>query len=246
MRTTPIFVLLALTLAGCAPKAAEVAGAGATPKPGEAPAEKSFVVPEELKNDAYVYYGLGNTEEMTYEMVQGKGMAPQEGTQTMRTKSGAKDGKMVFSTVRSGGMSGMGDEELSLEKGGLYLTFGSIISPTEPSLVLPSKLDVGTTWKTDTTMTSNTANTTVKMKGTSKVEKSETIKVKAGTFDTLLIIQTAEADNNGAKGTMSAKGWYAKDVGIVKMNLEYKQADGQIVTTTLELVRKGKGAETSS
>lgn len=244
MRTTLHFVLLALALAGCAPKAPEVAGAGATPKPGETPAEKSFVVPDELKNDAYVYYGLGNTEEMAYEMVQGKGMAPQEGMQTMRAKSDAKDGKMAFLTVRSGGMSGMGDEELSLEKDGLYLTFGSEISPTEPSLVLPSKLEVGTSWETDTTMTST--NATVKMKGTSKVVKSETIKVKAGTYETLLIIQTAEADNNGEKGTMSAKGWYAKDVGVVKMNLEYKQADGQVVTTTLELVRKGKGAETSS
>lgn len=244
MRSLSLLALLAIVLAGCNPKTAEVNGAGANPGPNDAPKSGSLTVPEDLKNDAYVYYGLGNSNELTYQMIQGKGLAPQEGTQTMSPESEAKDGKMTFSTSRGGAMVGMGDEKLSLEKDGLYLVSGSVISPEKPSLVLPAKLDIGTTWDTDTTMTSDKA--TVKMKGRSKVERSETVKVKAGTYETLLIVQTAEADNNGTKGTMAAKGWYAKGIGIVKMSLEYKQHDGQVVTTTLELVRESKPEGTDS
>lgn len=235
MRTVPIVVAILIALAGCAPKAANPGEAKGGPDGTPAPTVHS--VPAELQTDAHDYYGLGNRQTLTYEIVLGKGMAPQEGTQTTTPTGDAKDGKMTFETRRTGGLAQLGDETLSLQSDGLYLVAGSKVSPTKPALALPASLEVGKSWTDDTEMSG--PGSSITLKGVSKVEGKESVTVKAGTFETLLVVQTAETVTNGSKGKVSQKTWFAKGIGVVKLNFELKQENGEILTTTLELVKQG-------
>src|SRR5579862_9613880 len=88
--------------------------------PGQpAPTSPPPVVPEELKSDAYHYFGLASEKPLKLKLSGGMG-GDSVGTQEFHLKS-VKDGKAVFEVDRSGDIGDkLGTETVSLEKDGVF------------------------------------------------------------------------------------------------------------------------------
>ena len=243
---TPIWAGLLMALAiGCAPNNPATSGTGTTGSGTSTTTTGGDAVqsvPPELKHDGFEYNGFDRTAPLTYLFALVEGDKPEEGKQTSELKSVEK-GQATYSVKRTGSLMAIGDEELAVRPDGVYLVSTSLGSPQSPVLLMPAVLKPGTVWdynyELNTTTPSKTGGSKMHFKGKARVEKEEKIKVAAGEFDTLMVSETAEMDNAGAKGTVSSKSWYAKGIGVVRMKMEVKDSKGAIVTRTIELSDTG-------
>jgi len=240
MKILPYLLTLAALAVGCNNSpAAKVEGTGGTSKGGSTadgtPAPPT--VPADYKHDAYQLNGFDRTKPLKYNFVQVVGESPKAGTQESVLKT--VDDKGAHYTVKRGGaLDAIGDEELLVNAGGVYLVSTSLGSPKEPVLLMPAKISVGTVWDYDYVLTMQSGDS-LTFKGKAKVEKDEKVKVPGGEYDCLLVSETASMDRGGNKGTVSSKTWWSKGTGVVKMKMEVKDAKGKIVASTIELAGAG-------
>jgi len=251
-------LLLPIFLAACSPKteptAATTAGtdpktqestastAGAPDKPSlgapegsdpkQAPTATLADVPEALKNDAYHYYGLGNPNPMSMEIVISD--QPKDkftGTQTIAIKE-VKDGKPIFSIDRTGQLGKLGSQEVSLTDEGIFNTMSTIAKIGPKDMELPAKLSPGVTWKSHAEISQGAES--VINDSELKVVGPDKVKTAAGEHDALLITSTGQSTIGGKKAKTTSKNWYVLDLGVVKSVLVNTYSDGKVQTITIQ------------
>lgn len=248
MKKTPALWIVAVCVAGLllasgcggpakpAAKGGTPAPAPAGPSTDSAPSNPEAVslseLPEELKTDAFEYYGLGNTKPVDLERTEEGNPNVVTGSQRFWLKE-VKDGKATFVVERTGGFASVGDSELSLESDGLYAMSSTIGKITPHQLELPAKLDVGTQWTSDTKLEQPNGNS-LEQKATNKVVRAEKVKTKAGEYDALLVESSGPAKINGESVEMRTKAWFVKGLGAVKMEIVTTPKTGPKQTILIE------------
>lgn len=197
------------------------------PKGGESPAgtsENSTPAPKtdaedvtaEMKNDGYMYYGLGNSKKLVYDFTLNG--TTEEGTQVTEYQ-GKQDGVPTYKMTRTGSLSDMGDETLQLTEKGIMLTDTSMGKLGESVIALPAKIAVGDTWNTSQTIT-RVDGKELKMEVTYKVEKEGKVSVPGGEFDCITISSKGTTEMDGKKSPFSGTVSYSKGVGVVKLQID--------------------------
>jgi hypothetical protein len=208
----------------------EVKEGGSGTKATEA-APKS--VPEALKHEAFQYFGLGNPGPVKYTFVRVEGDKPEEGAQTAELKAVERD-SAAFVVRRDGALTALGTEDIVVKPDGVYLVSSTLGSPEKPVLVMPAKLDPGSTWGGDYVLRSSDGSE-IKYKGKSKIEKRENVSIGGKSYETVMVSESAELEIAGSKRTVSGKTWFAEGVGVVRMRLEVKTPDGKLVKSSIEI-----------
>lgn len=214
------------------PKTTDVA-TNATVPTEPAKSTPAPVLPAELKNDAYEYYGLALEKPLNLQIT----LTAQPGNKlsgtTTTTLKEVKDGKAIFEQHRSGALGDM-TVTLSLEKGGVYVTSISNGTTTPHSMELPAKLTPGLTFKDHSEMEGN--GQSIKMDNDEKVVGLTKVKTKLGEYEAMLVTSTGKGTMNGVKMRMDTKSWYVKGRGAVKAEITQYPAGGKPQLTTLEEV----------
>lgn len=235
---TPWMIALALFVAGCGPQAAppEDKPKEETPAPTaqaqpddktEGEAQPAPVLPENLKNGAYAYYGLGRTEP-TAMKVQSGDQEPEAASQSIKLDR-VEEGAAYFLVTRSGGLANLGETVLKLTEKGVFAVrqSGQPINPEQ--MELPANPKPGDRWKVSSSFELN--GSTISQTGNPAVVRFEKLKLGDQTFDALLVEDTGTASSGGQKLTVKSKVWFVKDRGPMKM--EVKTTDPQKAQRTL-------------
>lgn len=239
LRSLPfLFALLAF---GCQPAAPEIKtgtpekgkGSESTPQAstgGETAAKPSLdIIPAELKHEAFAYYGLANSKPMDMEIVDSNNPGtPRTGSQTITFKE-MRDGKAIFDLERTGNLTILGSQEVSLEKDGVWVTKSSL-ADIKHEMEIPSELTTGKTWNSELKLES--AN--VDLKNSFKIVGPERVKTKVADRDAILITSTSTGTMQGKKVRIESKTWYVRDVGGVKSVVKIVSADGKTQTMTIQ------------
>lgn len=243
-----LLVIGLLTAWGCQPPAATPEGdtrardAGTNSPdlntPDTTPLPVSEPLPAELQSEGVAYMGVGQSQRLVYNLTQ-DGVDKGEGTMEMRIVE-VKDGMASVDINRTGSLESMGNESVSIRKNGIFTVSLGLGTIKEPELQVPADLAVGKKW-TSTFEIKAVTGATTKMAQNSSAVKIESIIVKAGTFDALRVDGTVvitQTDSNNAKtetkGTTSS--WYAKGIGLVKMEITLTGVQDQKIA--VELVRR--------
>ncbi|RYG20017.1 hypothetical protein EON82_20755 [bacterium] len=248
-KALPLLALLAV-LAGCdssTPKkeTPSVGGtsSGATPDATpENAALASYIekLPAELKNDAFEYYGLGNTKPTKLEIVR-EGI-PTPATRTVEPGK-VENGKATFVLRHEGALEINGDITLSLESDGLYAMASSNRTIKAHSLEMPAKLEVGGGWKDHTEMTQSGQK--MVLDNDLKIAAKERISTPGGTFDEALhVTSTGKGTVGGKAVTLTTESWYVRGLGPVKQNISLSYVGGKKDVVTIQLAAPDKPAET--
>jgi hypothetical protein len=184
-------------------------------------------VPDELKTEAYHWYGLGNFKPMKI-VIEISGQPSKSGEQVVRLTD-VKDGKATFEIDRPGDL---GTETISLEKDGVYTVGSTLIQGKTRNLEMPANVPPGATWKN-----------TGKVQMTQELDQNLSIEVvgiadvdtKAGKQSALHIKQTGTLKFNGTTYRMDSDLYYVKDKGLVKSvammrDLAKPNSKAQIIT----------------
>ena len=247
--------LLVLVIAGCDPAPKDASKPNTTvetptkepSKPTEAnkpadsttPATNKEVslaqLPQDLKTDAFEYYGLGSAKDVPLEMTDSVNKEAKTGARKV-TFTGEKDGKATFTVEHTGNLSALGTLNMSLEKDGLFTESTSLGKSSPHSLEVPTKLAPGVTWSSAEDIESDSGGK-FSYKGAYRVVKEETVKTKGGDFKALYIESTGPVVQNGESKKMFTKMWLAKGVGLVKQELTLTDAKGAKVTIQTQVTK---------
>ena len=241
MRRLAIFVVLGSGLCGCShpdSSASPSVAGGPTPAsslsnppaapstaPSSAPVSSAVVskpamaltsLAQELRSDAYEYYGLGNDKPVKLAFRKDSSPVPMA-TRTVKLVA-VKDGKASFEEQQIGGLEDE-TQTMSLEPDGLYVMAASSGTLKTPhTLELPSKLSKGTEWQDNQELESQ--GTTIKLDGKYRVVGFEDVKTQAGPFPNALhVVGAIKGTRGGVPVSMSVEDWYAKGIGLVKQRL---------------------------
>ncbi|MCH8978479.1 MAG: hypothetical protein IH945_04460 [Armatimonadetes bacterium] len=234
---------LLLLVAGCGNGESEPKESSSSNGSSTAPAEVS-AVPENLKNAAYEYYGLGEEATLTYIVKMNDDVPARDCPQTV-TFVEMEDGSAKFRVTRVGWPSGIGSETLLLNDEGVFtkaLNFGVLDSP---ALQVPADLALGSEWEAPMRVVNGSQIFSTIFK--SRAVREEKTTVEAGTFDCLVIeadmTSTITGSPNPSKdgiATSKIVAYYAKGVGTIKMTMEGSQADGSALKAYIELKSIGE------
>jgi len=232
MRINLSFSLLALAmLAGCSGKKA-----GPEPTISTAPppvADKvGLGVPEELVNDGLKAMGYPFDKSIAYEV---NGFpTDSSSTQTMTATFEAKDdGQNVLTFNYAGDPSTLPSESYALEKDGIYgiAAGGDEISPRVKAM--PAKLAIGDSWPSKGSL----QNGNVVMDTTVKITGRQQVKVKAGDYDALVLVETGSIKvGANAPTKVEGKSWYVDGIGPVKRTISQTDSTGKTSNLTMEAV----------
>jgi len=251
MRKFLAYLILAASLAGCqssptatesgnkpAPAPAPSTDSSNPPKAGEPdkPATDVASVPASLKHEGYVYYGLESGKDHDLEIRTSTNPTVYTGSQKA-VLTGVKDGKATYSLERTGGLADMlgKSQDVVVDENGVQAVSieGEKIEPAQTEL--PAQMTTGKTWTSKAKFTlkgqSFETDTVFKVVGPRKV------KTKLGEFDSILV--TSEGSNivGGQKLMISAKAWYVKGMGEVRIEMTSKDEKGKEANVTVEAVK---------
>ena len=245
IRQYSVLAALLLVLAGCGKPDSDSKGSSTSNgEPTAAVADSG--VPENLKNAAYEYYGLGQEAPLTYIVKMSDVVPARDGTQTT-TFDGMEDGAAKFLVTRTGGLSRVGSEVLLLDEEGVHTkAIGAGIGVLEaPALQVPADLGVGKEWESPMTIT-NGSQTIVNLVKFRAVREEKTT-VEGGTFDCLVIEADVTSNVTGSldpsqdgEGSSEIVAYYAKGIGTVKMTVKGTRADGTKLSIYVELKSIGE------
>ena len=234
---------LLLVLAGCGNSDPEP-NESSSQDGGNAAQTVEKAVPENLKNAAYEYYGLGQTAPLTYIVKMYDALPASDGTQTVAF-DGMKGDGAKFTVTRTGGLSQVGSETLLLDEKGVYTTAISFGVLEAPSLQIPADLAVGMEWESPMTITKG-SQVIVNLVKFLAVRLEETT-VAAGTFECLVIEADVTSNVSGSidpsqdgDGTSEIVAYYAKGIGTVKMSVEGTRPNGEKLSIYVELKSIGE------
>jgi len=206
------------------------AGAGAARDGAAATTPDRAQLAPALRNDAYRAYGLANPATRRYRMTSGDETAA--GTQRADLLE-ASPTAARFRVLRGGALAALGSLEVSLEPDGIHLIGSAQSGATERTLILPARLDPGSTWQSE-----HTAGGQTRVHATDVVEGSESVTVPAGTFDAIRVVSNATLESGATRGTVHTVVWYALDVGSVRTE-SATTIDGTTARVVVELVERG-------
>ncbi|QYK54526.1 MAG: hypothetical protein KF824_06395 [Fimbriimonadaceae bacterium] len=203
----------------------------------EAPPADPATIPESLKHDAFHYYGLEATQEMTYDFDYNGSV--RQGTQKA-TFLGMKDGKAEYKIERSDALQIMGTDKIEVAEDGIYLTEVKQQPLEKAVIALPAKVEVGASWPIDQKLRDGDGND-VLSKAVQKIVGQEKVKTPAGEFDCIVVTMegTLTVQDEKKKATpVTGKAWYAAGVGTVKLSITSTGPDGKPVSYTITLASK--------
>ncbi|MEJ5170454.1 MAG: hypothetical protein WHU10_05655 [Fimbriimonadales bacterium] len=174
-------------------------------------------VPDDLKKDAFEYYGLGNTKPIKMSLVFSNSTQKMEGEQIVRQVE-AKDGVPRFRMERTGGLSSLPVATLQVRPDGLYVESLEGGEVPKPVLELPNGLVPGKKWSTNSEF--KLQGRSIKDKSTYEVRGVKKLKTPAGEFDALLIEGSGDLVEDGQKSKAKLRSWYVKGLGALKMEIE--------------------------
>ena len=224
---TIVLAALAVLAIGCGNQGAKVQ----TPAPADGgPKTTSLtaapVLPDSLKNSAYEYYGLGTDKLLTYSVKLGSDLVERDGT-VQTTLDSVKGDVATFKIERSGEMAELGFETVELDSKGVTTVGLSIGTVKDTSLELPADIALGKEWTAKSSI--QKGDTLIATTQSNKAAREEKVTVPAGTFDCLVVLSTGDVMTTGAtdsrmngKSVLSSTAYYAKGVGIVKMQVTVK------------------------
>ncbi len=197
----------------------------------EVPVEEASTIPDALKHDGYSYAGLSNPGKQDY-VVKITGQPDAESASTVTFKV-MKDGGAYFDRTRDGALAPVGSDVVRVDEKGVTVVSVSIGTLSAPALELPAKMDVGVTWKSDSTI--KTADGNISSTGTYKVVGDA--KVKVGETEMLARKVTFTGKNSSVKGQGAVSGtyWFVKDKGAVKTEMTQTVPGQAAQTFVLEL-----------
>lgn len=184
-------------------------------KPAGLPLDR---LPAELRNDAFDYYGLGNTEAVPMEIRASSQPGTKPGTQTAIFTE-VRDGEAVFVFICTGSLQALGAREFVLKKDGLYATKLGDNAIEPPQIELASPLTPGKTWKTSGAVTLPNGQRYVE-KATYRVIGLETVKVKSKSYEALRVESSGTLVLDSVPYKTRATVWFAKGKGQVKAESE--------------------------
>lgn len=249
-KTWIAFVVGAAFLAGCGKESGSAYPVASGPNKAGTPAEQPKVeekvepvltlsgelakMPEELKTDAFYYYGLSNDKPIPMKVTQ-PGQDATVSTVSVRVVSVSQD-EVKFTVDRTGVLAGaLGSQDLVLKKDGLYTVAVNGEARKKPTLELPSQLSPGKAWNSDETI--NSTQGPLRMISQQKVAGIEKIKTDVGEFEAIRIETTGTMELGGKKSSSTASLWLVKGLGLVKMTGKTKDASGKEQTMILEVTK---------
>ncbi len=202
--------------------------------------KSGLVVPDSLKSAAYSYLGLDELKSLTYDVSTGLDLPPTEMIQTIALTSVEGD-KATFEVKRISSIPNMGDQTIELNPDGVFTLKVTMGTLSKPALELPSDVAVGKEWTSSMELTS--ASQSLEVTAKSKATKIEKVKVKAGEFECIRIESTVKTKSTmaGSSDVNSSSGsivtFYAQGIGLVKLDLKGKMADGSDSNMRYELTK---------
>lgn len=227
-RVVFLAAVLALTW-GCKPSAPGSTGTGTESQATGAGAESGAplkAVADSLKHQGYDYYGLSAAGEQKFLMTAVKGETPQEGSQHAIVSETGSD-KAKISVERTGALASLGDEQLEVDAQGVYLVGSSLGTLGDRILLMPAKVEIGTSWPVKYELTLP-AGTKITFDGSSKAEKRETITTPGGTFDAILITNKAKMRQGEEVIDVTTQSWHASGIGAVRLMMSGKSKERNI------------------
>lgn len=225
-----IFAGVILVVVGCnSPVSNTPVSSGGVPK-----ASTALVMPDDLKHDAYHYYGLDMTGTINMELrlADGKVLT---GTQSSKLES-VGNGSATFFIDRTGGLEEKaGDETVRVDRDGVWVVKNSLGAFKSKSVDLPASLTVGKTWTTEHTLTLPDGQAILE-KSRWKVARPEKANTKVGEFDALLLTSSTDATVGNQKVQLESKYWMVKSRGAVKATIKPLGAEGAKGSVVIEEV----------
>jgi len=225
--TILLAVLAALALGGCqagqtttgsgqspAPLVSASSPSNSTPKPDESQESQTPpAVPDDLKTDAYHWYGLSNSQPINFEISSGN--HTYTGSETVHLQS-VSNGKAIYEIERTGGLGDrLGTDTVSLQKDGIYVTKSTKLTSDKPTLDMPASVAAGATWHNVGKYTMEGEHT-FEQNVTFRVVGEKPLKTAVGAYGALLVSAIGQMTMDDTKYRMESKEWYVKDRGLVK------------------------------
>lgn len=234
-----LFLIVAGLLVGCGPK---TAGSATSTEPGASPTKTPASVstkpappqelPEELKSEAYHWFGLSNPNPVNMEVSLAGGIT-YTGTQAIALKT-VGDGRAEFEITRSGTLGErFGNETVELRKDGIYDLSSTVMKTDSHPKEMPSALPVGASWTNSGKF--DREGQSMELNQTLRVARMEDVQTKAGKQSAMLVTSDGTMTSAGAKSKMQVRSWYVKDKGLVKMevrqtDLSHKETKPTVIT----------------
>ena len=189
-------------------------------------------LPKELVHEGYEYEGLANRKPIDMELtVAGRGDVI-TGSQSI-TFDGMKDGKASYRVERTGGLSSLGSDTISVEKDGVYNLKSSVASLSNHAMDLPANPKPGMTWQFH--VNSQQKDSQMDMATTCKVIGIQSVTTKGGKYDKALLVEQDSTGLLAGKNVRTvSRSWYVKGIGTVKADLTTHNADGSTQTLTIQ------------
>ncbi len=197
----------------------------------DVPAVTAPTIPDSLKHDGYAYAGLSNPGKQDY-IVKITGQPDAESASTVTFKE-MKDGGALFDRSRDGALAAVGSDVVRVDEKGVTVVSVSIGTLLAPALELPAKMDVGVTWKSDSTI--KTADGNISSTGTYKVVGDEKVKVGGAEHMARKVTFTGKNSSVKGQGAISGTYWFVKDKGAVKTEMTQTVPGQAAQTFVLEL-----------
>jgi hypothetical protein len=169
-------------------------------------------LPDSLKNTAYDYYGLAQTEpQKAVIRVDGKSYS---GSHILKLLS-VNGAAATYLETLTGTPQGDQSQTISLSSDGVY------VESTDPEtlktphvLELPTKLEPGFTWKSHVEFTA--VGKDVVIDRTCRIVGPQTLTLKSGNVETLYVESSGSGKYENDPATTKDQWWYAKGKGPVK------------------------------
>jgi len=229
-----IFFLAAIVLSGCTPEGqAKTASGGTTgstvanPTTTGSSTATETSIPENLKHAGYHYSGAANTKSVKFKLIYPGETEPSIIEQTIKF-SKLEKGNASFDVVRSGAKAELlGNEVSVVQPDGVFTVTSTKGRLEKPILGLPADLKVGSKWKRVGKLIETSSMTATETSEDCEVVAEEKVKTEAGTFDALKIVSKGFFKQLDIKSNISSTSWYARNIGLVKLEFAVKDKDGK-------------------
>jgi len=224
-------ILAGLLVGGCTPetetKATSGGSSGSAGSAGTSGANSAdSQVPENLKHAGYWYSGAGNAKPVKFKLTYPGEKDPTIIEQTIKF-SKLEKGNASFDVLRTGPKADLlGNEVSVVQPDGVFTVTSTKGRLDKPILGLPADLKVGTKWKRVGKLIEPVSMTTTETSEDCEVVAEEKVTTAGGTFDTLKVVTKGYFKQVNIKQDITSTSWYARDIGLVKLEFAVKDKNG--------------------
>ncbi|MBV6457552.1 MAG: hypothetical protein HONBIEJF_00665 [Fimbriimonadaceae bacterium] len=221
-----LLIAAALIASGCTPEE-QSKGSTGTSTTGSTPTSASdSQIPENLKHAGYLYSGASSDKPVKFKLAYPGEKEPTIVEQTIKF-SKLEKGNATFDVVRNGPMADkLGNEVSVVQPDGVYTVTSTKGRLEKPILGLPADLKVGSKWKRVGKLIEPSSMTATETSEDCEVVAEEKVVTAAGTFDALKIVSKGYFKQVDIKSNITSTSWYARDIGLVKLEFAVKDKNG--------------------